>query len=163
MERAESSRSYVSPEVVRALATSSDSSLTSAKKKNATVQKSAMSNHESDTHTYIKTRRNYDGSRISSASHTVPNVGRRKAHQLQSNTRGKSSLDHQKNAKKAGVDQMAFARILCADACFDAAVGVRVRTCSARRPPGRFSPFPPPALCSSLYAAGRMSTWSCQT
>lgn len=65
-------------------------------------------NHESDTRTYIKTRRNYDGSRISSASHTVPNVGRRKAHQLKSNTRGKSSLDHQKNAKKAGVDQMAF-------------------------------------------------------
>lgn len=58
---------------------------------------------------------------------------------------------------------MTFGRILRADACFDAAVGVRVRTCSARRPPGRFSPFPPPALCSSLYAAGRMSTWSCQT
>lgn len=127
-------------------------------------KKSAVSQSwEWHTHTYIKTRMNYDGSRISSASHTVPNEGRRKAHQLQSNTRGKSSLDHQKNAKKAGVDQLAFGRILCADACFDAAVGVRVRTCSARRPPGRFSPFPPPALCSSLYAAGRMSTWSCQT
>lgn len=53
-----------------------------------------------------------------------------------------------------------------ANACFFAAVGDRLRTCSAlivRWLGSRFYLFFPSVLCSSLYAAGRMSTWSCQT
>lgn len=95
------------------------------------------------------------------ARHTVPDVGERK---------GPAAIKHEEQVVLI-IKCKSDLRTLQAMTAFTVqrpvftAVGVRLRTCSALivrwLPP--LLPFLPPVLCSSLYAAGRMSTWSCQT
>lgn len=110
----------------------------------------------------------YTGNELSSESHTVPGVGRRKGTSCYP-TRGANSLDHKMQKEKKKAEAIWWhCRPWPGPQC-KRSFSLRLMscrwTCSALivrwLPP--LSPFLPPVLCSSLYAAGRMSTWSCQT
>lgn len=111
--------------------------------------------------TRINTRSDRIKAKISSASHTVPNIGRRK---------GPAAIQHEEQVvliikKQKHKAIWGHCRLRLDSRCKRLFSLRLVSVCglAAARWLQPLLPFLPPVLCSSLYAAGRMSTWSCQT
>ena len=123
----------------------------------------------SDTSRWLSWRylhkRQSDEEKRSSAGHTVPGEGRRKKGTSCNPTRGARILIIKCKKQKAirghrrpRTDPQCKRQFSLRSV---SVCGLAAALIVRWLPP--LLPFLPPVLCSSLYAAGRMSTWSCQT